>query len=207
MDYYKKINLVPDIEIVKKVSQSIATLDAIMSPKWEYRHYSFNSKWGIQEQMASMKDGSGDEYFIIFTKNGCAIKLFDHESEMNLSNPPTSLIKNFPELLTEPAFNPEDRTYYLWRTFEDIEWNSSMDESLTSPKFERLVEMLSILKPVPEIYKKWADEYYGKNLPLEAISRVYEHRVLDENEIKKLNPEVKPSSLQKDLEEIGYPNI
>jgi hypothetical protein len=31
--------------------------------------------------------------------------------------------------------------------------------------------------------------------------------VLDENEIKKLNPEVKLPSLQKDLEEIGYPNI
>jgi hypothetical protein len=72
--------------------------------------------------------------------------------------------------------------------------------------FLKFINKLKSSFQSPVIYP-WADEYYGKNLPLEAISHIYEHKALDENEIKKLNPEVKLPSLQKDLEEIGYPNI
>ena len=53
----------PDIEALRKLTQSLAMLDAIMSPEWEYRYYSFNSKWYESEMMASMRNGSGDEYF------------------------------------------------------------------------------------------------------------------------------------------------
>jgi hypothetical protein len=40
---------------LKSLCQSLAMLDAIMSPDWEYRHYSFDSKWDLNEMMASMK--------------------------------------------------------------------------------------------------------------------------------------------------------
>jgi hypothetical protein len=33
-------------------SKALAMLDAILSPEWEYRYYSFNSKWGPGEMMA-----------------------------------------------------------------------------------------------------------------------------------------------------------
>jgi hypothetical protein len=44
----------PAIEDLRKLTQSLAMLDAIMSPEWEYRYYSFNSKWDEGEMMASM---------------------------------------------------------------------------------------------------------------------------------------------------------
>lgn len=69
-----KLKSLPDIEDLRKLTQSLAMLDAIMSPEWEYRYYSFNSKWGEGEMMASMRNGSGDEYFILFDSHG-AIKL------------------------------------------------------------------------------------------------------------------------------------
>ncbi len=60
----------PDIEGLRKLTQSLAMLDAIMSPEWEYRYYSFNSKWDDGEMMASMRNGSGDEYFILVCSLG-----------------------------------------------------------------------------------------------------------------------------------------
>jgi hypothetical protein len=68
---------------LKKLCQSLATLDAIMSPEWEYRYYSFNSKWAEGEMMASMRNGSGDEYFILFNSEGAIMKGFAHESSMS----------------------------------------------------------------------------------------------------------------------------
>jgi len=40
-----------DIEALRKLTQSLAMLDAIMSPEWEYRYYSFNSKCEIVAQL------------------------------------------------------------------------------------------------------------------------------------------------------------
>jgi hypothetical protein len=43
------------------------------SPEWEYRYYLVDSLWG-REMVASMRNGSGDEYFILFDDHGAAIK-------------------------------------------------------------------------------------------------------------------------------------
>lgn len=72
-----------DVNRLKALFQSLATLDAIMSPEWEYRYYSFNSKWAKGEQMGSMRNGSGDELFVLFNHAGCFIKGFAHECQMS----------------------------------------------------------------------------------------------------------------------------
>src|SRR5215218_10310749 len=55
----KTLAAIPDIPSLKKLSQSLAMLDAIMSPEWDYRYYSFDSKWAAGEMMASMRNGCG----------------------------------------------------------------------------------------------------------------------------------------------------
>jgi len=65
----KRLETIPEVEALKRLCQSLAMLDAIMSPEWAYRYYSFDSKWGEGEMMASMRDGSGDEYFILDRKS------------------------------------------------------------------------------------------------------------------------------------------
>ena len=57
----KILKMLPEIDSLKRLSQSLAMLDAILEPDWELRYYSFNSHWGEGEMMASMRDGSGDE--------------------------------------------------------------------------------------------------------------------------------------------------
>jgi hypothetical protein len=55
-------------------------LDAIMSPDWEYRYYFFDSKWGLSEMMASMRNGQGDDFTSVKTaikiNMGCFIRLY-----------------------------------------------------------------------------------------------------------------------------------
>jgi hypothetical protein len=73
----------PDIDGLKRLMQSMALLDAILSPEWEFRCYSFNARWAEGEQMGSMRSGSGDDLFALFNDDGCFLKGFDHESPMS----------------------------------------------------------------------------------------------------------------------------
>ena len=57
----------PGIDDLKRLMQSMAMLDAILSPKWHFRYYSFNSKWENSSQMGSMRNGSGDNFHALFS--------------------------------------------------------------------------------------------------------------------------------------------
>ena len=57
----------PDVARLKRLLQSMAMLDAILMPEWEYRYYSFNALWGEGEMMGSMRDGAGDEFLACST--------------------------------------------------------------------------------------------------------------------------------------------
>lgn len=53
--------VVPDIATLRRRSQSLAMLAAMMSPEWESRYFSFASRRAPGEEMASMRNGSGDD--------------------------------------------------------------------------------------------------------------------------------------------------
>jgi hypothetical protein len=120
-----------NLSVVERVAQSIAVMDAIFSAEWEYRLFSFNAAWDPAngERMASMRDGSGDEYFAVFSPVGGILKGFAHESPMSpwaaekkrvwpgvLDEVPSA----FATFLSEPAFSLADTTFCIWRTLEDF---------------------------------------------------------------------------------------
>src|ERR1700722_13099293 len=71
----------PEVGGLRRLSQSLAMLDAILCPEWQYRYHSFNANWAAGEEMASMRNGCGDDYFIVFSGADAIIKGFAHESE------------------------------------------------------------------------------------------------------------------------------
>ena len=77
----------PDIPTLRRLTQSLALLDAILSPDWQMRYYSFNSRWAQGQMMASMRDGSGDNWFLLFCQAGAILKGFAHESPMAEGRP------------------------------------------------------------------------------------------------------------------------
>ena len=61
-----------------------------------------------------------------------------------------------------------------------------------------------MLDGVPGTYRAWAIEYYERDLPLEAIESVYEHRALTEQLVVALNPRQSLERLNSQILEIGY---
>src|SRR3954451_18924006 len=79
----RDLSLLPRVEDLRRLFQSMAVLDAILSPDWEYRYYSFNSAWSAGEQMGSMRNGCGDDIYAHFSPAGCWLKGFAHEYPMS----------------------------------------------------------------------------------------------------------------------------
>jgi hypothetical protein len=81
----KNLAQLPGIDTLRRLCQSLAVLDAIISEDWELRYYSYNRFWseGRQEEFFQMRDGSGDEFQILFSPAGCVINGLAHESGMS----------------------------------------------------------------------------------------------------------------------------
>nr|WP_218824409.1 hypothetical protein [Asanoa hainanensis] len=87
----------PDIAVLRERCRALAMVDAVLSPRLEYRHYTFDAYWGPDEQLASMANGSGDEWSIVFSTAGAFVRGFDHESAMS---PAVNDYELWPGLLT-----------------------------------------------------------------------------------------------------------
>jgi hypothetical protein len=112
----RNLGALPDIPTLRRLLQSLAVLDAILSPDWQSRYYSFNSRWAESLQMGSMRNGSGDDWFALFTPEGAGIVGLSHEAPMFRAGAPwPGIFQGVPaelaELTTEPAFDPPNTTF------------------------------------------------------------------------------------------------
>ncbi|MFI6564124.1 hypothetical protein [Streptomyces sp. NPDC050534] len=116
MTVYDVARRLPTIAELRDLCRSLAMLDAILSPDWESRYYPFNATWAEGEEMASMRNGSGDEYSIVFSAAGVYVRGFGHESPMSPyghdGKPRPAVIDDVPDvfkpLVEEAAFTDED---------------------------------------------------------------------------------------------------
>jgi hypothetical protein len=125
----------PDIPTLRERCRALAVLEAILSPEEESRYYSFTLSWSDDEEMASMDNGSGDVWSIVFSPAGAFLRGFDHESSMspaaNDDELWPGLVDTVPEVFSaavnEPAFSYEDTleaTVCLWRQTDDDRWHA-----------------------------------------------------------------------------------
>lgn len=63
--------------------RGLAMIEAIVCPQWAFRYYSFDAAWLPGEEMASMRNGSGDAYSIVFAPHGVFVRGLDHKSPMS----------------------------------------------------------------------------------------------------------------------------
>jgi hypothetical protein len=203
----------PDIQAVRAVSQSLALLDAVLSPAWEYRHFSFDAHWAAQQSLASMRNGEGDHYFIWFGPQGAVLKGFGHESPMSpyRVDPPQvwpgvldSLSNDFASFRTQPAFVLEETTFCFWRGFLDSGWQSGTIQFPGGNDPDGSASLLRFLDGNPQTYQQWAEAYYERPVDLSAVVHIYQHRPLTEAIVKALNAGLNLEALASDLAEIGF---
>jgi hypothetical protein len=213
----RDLSLLPDVRGLRALLQALATLDAILCPEWQDRYYSFNSAWAAGEQMGSMRNGSGDDFFAHFSAAGCWLKGFAHESPMSpyarrpkriwpgvLEGVPTE----FAACLREPAFTVEDVTFCIWRRVGDDRWGKgpvTFPPDVNDPDGSE--DLLSPLDGRPESYRAFASDYYERDVDLASVEHVYRHRPLTADVVAALNPDLGPGDLASDLNEIGYPSV
>ncbi len=165
--------------------------------------------------MASMRNGSGDEYFILFNPYGAIIKGFTHESQMSpfatqAGVPWAGVLESVPNefkgFLSEPAFLMESTTFCIWRKYTDSSWQVGEINYPLGNDPDGSEALLSILDEQPSTYKEFAESYYEKRVVLSAVEHIYEHKVLTPEIIAALNADVSLDTLRADFEEIGYSN-
>jgi len=190
-------------------------LDAILSPEWESRYYSFKTAWGPGEQMASMRNGSGDDYFILFNSAGAIIKGFDHEAPMTPYRVDPQRLwpglyegvpAGFESFLQEPAFSIDDATFCIWRLLDDSVWRCGVADFADGSDPDGSQWMLGIFDLLPTSYRAFAEDYYEVDVSLDAVERIYNHLPLSDEVVAALNPDLRAQDLASDAEEIGYPN-
>ena len=204
----------PEPQTLKKITQALAMLDAIIQREWEYRYYSFNSKWSEYEEMASMRNGEGDGWYCVFSSAGVFLKGFDHESEMSPWSREDGQVwpgvldgipAVFQPCATEPAFSMGDTTCCIWRENSESHWHSGNISFPDGDDPDGSAWMLLILDGNPLTYKEWAEEYYERAIDADAIKQIYEGTPLTPALVGALNPEVEFETMRSDAREIGYP--
>ncbi len=210
----RDLTALPTIEKLKKLTQSLAMLDAIIMREWDYRYYSFNCKWAEGEQMAAMRNGEGDGWYCCFGLPGAFLKGFDHESEMSPWSMETHRVwpgvlddvpEDFKTFAMEPAFSMEDTTFCVWRGMRDAQWSTGKISYPDGDDPDGSGWMLSVLDGNPTTYKAWAEDYYERSVSLSAVREIYEHMPLTQELAQELNATVKLETLLADAAEIDYP--
>ena len=209
----KNIETLSGINDLKRLLQSLAVLDLIMSPDWESRYYSFDSHWSEGETMGSMRNGCGDSFNALFDSNGCFFKGIAHEyplSSWREGNLETwkkvldQVPKEFSSAVTEPAFDMESISFCFWRTYDDASWQCGSLETDETDDPDGSEFLLECLNGDPAVYQEFAEEYYEEEIPLLPICHIYNHKPLTQEIIDLLNPEVKMAEIHAELLEIGY---
>ncbi len=207
----------PSISAVQRITQAAAMLDAILSPDdWEQRYFSYNAHWTAQQALASMRNGSDDEYCASFSPHdfsvqSAIIKGFAHESpaardprvvQRQLRG---QLPLGFQAFLSEPAFNFGDTTFCIWRGSNDLAWTRADLNTNTEPLEDGIERLLWIFDGLPQTYANWAEEHFELDVALNAVSAIYALEPLSKSLVNQLNPLVKLRTLKADCTEIGYP--
>ena len=204
----------PDIPVLKRITQSLAMLDAILCPEWQYRYYSFNSRWNAGEEMASMRDGCGDDWFLLFDSYGAAIKGHAHESPLTGNSSLAAKIQasvpsGFASFLGEPAFSMQRASFCMWRRHGDSAWTvvpvRANDPLSCEGVEDGSAELLHLLDGDPSAYQIWAQDYYERDVSLAAVQAVYAHEPLSASLVQALNEEITPEDIAADRAEIAYP--
>ncbi|CAM4397154.1 hypothetical protein [Deinococcus marmoris] len=186
-------------------------LDAIVCEEWSGRFFSFNNTWDEESQMASGRNGSGDEYFMLFRGGECVFKQFLHELE------PCSETSEFLSaaeqaaplssgLLTafigEPAFSAGEISQLAWYGLDSQKWFDL--QPVPIPKADSLLPM--ILSGSSAQYIAWANDYFEADLSQVAVQAIFEFAPLTAELVNRVNPAADLSGVLADTREIGYPS-
>lgn len=211
---HEVIQRIPDVGAVRRVGRALAVLDLVLNEDPTTRYFQFDARWSETEEAALMRDGSGNEYSMVFSPDGAFAYGFDHESPMspyvNDHRLWPGLLGGVPEVFhsarDDKAFSDDGvprATVCFWRTTDDTAWRCGPVKNVEADGADWLFELVADGRP--DAYLTFAEEYYEVTLDLEPIRHVYALMPLTEYVVTSLNPQRRLSDLAEGIAEIGYP--
>jgi len=195
-------------------TKALAALELILSPEWQYRYHSFNAAWSPSEQMASMRNGCGDEWWIVFHSAGwAALKGLAHESEAwsrageKLSAALQAVMP--PELADfakEPAFRWDSTSFAYFYLPSGQHWCRANDLTPVSALDAGEGDLLCHLCESPADFASFAEDYYEKPVPAGVVAEVFRQAPITDQIVSSLNSDITLKDISDELHiEIGYP--
>jgi hypothetical protein len=181
---------------LERICKGLATLDTILSDDWEMRYYSFDRKWG-KARMASMRNGSGDDWFIVFASTGVFVKAFWHEY------PHEDADVIYDGLPPKLAPHRRDGAFMIDDGITFGGWHDGSTWTLRG-NAKPMKEELAMLTGAPKLYRTYASIVHSAKVPLDAIAHVLAGKKLDAAVVAKINPEATLADVKSELAEIGY---
>lgn len=188
----------PSPDDLERICKGLSALDAMLSEDWQDRYYSFDVTWSTKakQRMASMRNGSGDEWFMVFESGGVFFKSFWHEyPHEDVAEIYRGLPMKLRPQLTEAAFSMEYVTFGGWH--DGTTWTLRGNAAPVQ-------EQLEILTGDPEKYRAYASDYFGVDLPSDAIAHVLAGKRLDAKLVKRITSDRTLADLKDDLAGIAY---
>ncbi|MEA5362279.1 hypothetical protein VA596_22270 [Amycolatopsis sp., V23-08] len=218
MTVYDLARRLPAIPDLRALCRALAALDVLLSPDSDDRYHLYDTAWAPGEELASMRDGAGNEYSVVFTAAGAYIRGFDHESPMspyatNDEEPWPGVLDDVPDVfrkcVAEPAFSDEYGTPYvtvcLWREHSDTAWRHG---TIAFPgKGDDGADWLFALltERTPEAFREWAQDYYETPVDLDAVRHLYAGQPLTADVVTALNPATTLAAVADGVAATGYP--
>ncbi|MEV4148721.1 hypothetical protein AB0J40_34045 [Amycolatopsis sp. NPDC049691] len=214
-DVARRLPAIPDLRLL---CRALAVLDVVLDPGSEDRYHRYDPAWAPGEELAAMRDGSGNEYSIVFTAAGVYVRGFDHESPMSPyatddQQPWPGVLDAVPDAfracVAEPAFCDEFGTPYvtvcLWREHRDTGWRHGAVEFPTDGDDGADWLFVLLTDPTPEAYQDWAQDYYETPVDLDAVRHVYAGQPLTPGVVTALNPATTVAAVAGRVAATGYP--
>lgn len=201
----------PDPRMLGKRAMSLAMLDAIICPEFQYRYFSFDAAWGDDEQMGAMRNGDGDHWFLHLADAGAVIKGFVQALPKSDARAMALQVQrrvpaDFDAFLHEPSFEMESVSFCYWRRSGERAWSKvAHPETHMEHRYDGSEDYLSILLAPADCYYDYATEYFECELDLSSIEHIYAHAPLTAGIVKSLNPQLSLEDAHAAARLIGYP--
>ncbi len=210
----RDLSALPGIELLRQRLQQMSALESVFAIDYGESQFEFHPEWDQSEQMGAIKNGSGDELFAHFTRAGCCIIGFAHESAMSpyRVKPPklwpgllSSVPPEFKSSLDEPAFDIASTTFVIWRLATDDAWHTDDIEYPDDAYGDGSGDLLSQMVLSAVEFAGWLEENFEVDVDSDIVKHVFDNRPITNAQLSVLNPDASTQTLRKAVAETGYP--